>query len=159
MAQVDYYLKIDGVESKSIDTKHKGEIEVKSWSWGESQSGTAATSGGKVSMQDFHFVMDANKASPKLLLACANGKRFKSAVLTCRIAGEKPQEYLKITLSDVLVSSYQTGGADSGGIVPTDQISLNFAQIEYEFSQPKKDGSLEAAIKAGWNLPENKAIG
>jgi len=77
MAAVDYFLKLDGIEGESHDSKHKNEIDVQSWSWGESQTGTHAGGGGggagKVSMQDFHFVMQNNKASPKLMLACASG--------------------------------------------------------------------------------------
>ena len=60
MAQVDYFLKIEGVESESTDAKHKGEIELESFSWGETQSGTAGRGGGagagKVQPQDFNFV-------------------------------------------------------------------------------------------------------
>ena len=51
------------------------EIELESWSWGETNSGTSQAGGGsgtgKVTMQDFHFVMKVNKASPKLILGCA----------------------------------------------------------------------------------------
>ena len=73
MAAVDYFLKIDGIEGESQDHKHKNEIDVESWSWGETNSGTHAGGGGggagKVQMQDFHFVMKVNKATPKLMLA------------------------------------------------------------------------------------------
>ena len=73
-------------------------------------------------MQDFHFMMKVNKASPKLMLACASGEHIKKAVLTCRKAGKDQQEFLKITLTDVLVSSYQTGGSQRRH-VPIEQIS------------------------------------
>ena len=60
MAQVDYFLKIEGVEAESTDEKHKGEIELESFSWGQSNSGTAGKGGGsgagKVVAQDLHFV-------------------------------------------------------------------------------------------------------
>ena len=162
MALVDYFLKIQGIEGESQDSKHKGEIDLESWSWGETQSGTHATGGGggagKVSMQDFHFVMKVNKASPKLLLACANGEHIKEAVLTCRKAGKEQQEFLKLKLSDLLVSSFQTGGSGHGDIVPTDQISLNYSKIEYEYKEQKPDGSLGGAVKAGWDLKTNKAV-
>jgi type VI secretion system secreted protein Hcp len=129
MAAVDYFLKVDGIEGESQDAKHKNEIDLESWSWGEQQTGTHAGGGGggagKVSMQDFHFVMKVNKASPKLMLACASGEHIKQAVLTCRKAGKEQQEFLKVTMSDLLVSSYQTGGSGHGGVMPTDQISLN----------------------------------
>ncbi len=162
MAAVDYFLKIDGIEGESLDSKHGKEIDLESWSWGESQSGTHAGGGGggagKVSMQDFHFVMKVNKASPKLLLACANGEHIKSAILTCRKAGKEQQEFLKITLSDLLVSSFQTGGSGGGDIIPTDQISLNYSKIEYEYKAQKPDGTLDGAVKAGWDLKKNAKV-
>src|SRR6266480_3476009 len=134
MAAVDYFLKIDGIEGESQDDKHEGEIDIESFSWGATQSGTIAVGGGggagKVSMQDFHFAMGVNKATPILFLACAQGDHIKNAILTCRKAGKEQQEFLKITMSDVLVSSFQTGGSGAGDVVPTDQISLNFAKIE-----------------------------
>ena len=112
---------------------------------------------GKVAMQDFHFVMKVNKASPKLLQACACGEHIKKAVLICRKAGKDQQEYLKITLSDLIVSSYQTGGSSGSDVLPTDQISLNYSKIEFEYKEQKADGTLGGAVKGGWNLKENKA--
>ena len=37
--------------------------------------------------------------------------------------------------------SYQTGGSH-GDILPMDQVSFNFAKIEYEYKPQKADGSL-----------------
>ena len=39
----DAFLKIDGVDGETSDSKHKGEMEILSYSWGVSQSitGTA----------------------------------------------------------------------------------------------------------------------
>ena len=157
---VDYYLKVDGIEGESEDAKHKNEIDVESWSWGESQMGTHSGGGGggagKVQMNDFNFVMKVNKASPKLMMACASGEHIKKAILTCRKAGKEQQEYLKITFSDLLVSSYQTGGS-AGDVVPVDQISLNFSKIQLEYKPQKPDGTLGGAVPAGWDLKQNKA--
>ncbi len=161
MAQADYFLKIEGIEGESTDSKHKGEIEVLSWSWGETNSGSHSMGrgggAGKVSMQDFNFVMSANKATPKLMLACAIGTHIPSAKLTARKAGGEQQEYLTITFSDLLVSSYQTGGSQ-GDIIPTDQVALNFAKIEYEYKPQKPDGTMDAPIKVGYDLKANKKI-
>jgi type VI secretion system secreted protein Hcp len=155
MAAVDYFLKIKGVEGDATADGHANEIQVESWSWGESNSGSAGAGPGqgtgKVSMQDFHFVMKANKATPKLFLACATGDHFGEATLACRKAGQKQQDYMTIKMSDVLVSSYQTGGSH-GDVLPVDQISLNFAKIEMEYKAQKADGSLSSAINAGWDL-------
>jgi type VI secretion system secreted protein Hcp len=162
VAVVDYFLKIEGVDGESHDDKHKGEIDLESWSWGESQTGTHLGGGGggagKVSMQDFHFVMKMNKASPKLMLACANGEHFPKATLTCRKAGKEQQEYLKVVMSDLLVSSYQTGGSGSSDVVPMDQIALNFAKIEFEYKEQDAKGNLGAAIKTGYDLKLNKKV-
>lgn len=159
---VDYFLKIDGIPGESADSKHKGEIDVQSWSWGEAQSGTMAYGGGggagKVSMQDFSFVMRVNKASPKLLLACATGEHVKSALLTCRKAGKEQQEFMTYKFTDILVSSYQTGGASMGDDVPHDSVSLNFSKIEYEYKEQNADGTLKGPVKAGYDLKANKAM-
>jgi type VI secretion system secreted protein Hcp len=162
MAHVDYFLKVDGIDGESADAKHKNEIEVESWSWGETNTGSMAhgTGGGsgKVAMQDFHFVMQANKASPKLLLACANGQHISKATLTCRKAGEDQQEYLTVTLSDVLVSSYQTGGSGQAEVIPVDQCSFNFSKIEWDYKPQDEKGKLGASIKVGWNVKQNQKV-
>jgi type VI secretion system secreted protein Hcp len=162
MAVVDYFLKLEGIDGESADHKHKASIDLESWSWGESQTGTHSGGGGggagKVQMQDFHFVMKINKASPKLMLACASGEHIKKATLTCRKAGKEQQEFLKVTMTDLLVSSYQTGGSGHADIVPTDQISLNYSKIEFEYKEQKPDGTLGGATKAGWDVKANKTV-
>jgi type VI secretion system secreted protein Hcp len=158
VALVDYFLKIEGVPGESQDSKHKGEIEIESWSWGATQTGTATHGGGmgagKVAMQDFHFVMKVNKASPLLMRACASGEHIKSAILVCRKAGKDQQEYLKVSFSDLLVSSYQTGGTNSADVVPLDQIALNFTKVEFEYKEQKPDGTLGGAVKAHYDMKQ-----
>ena len=63
-------------------------------------------------MSDFSFTARTSKASPQLFLHCAQGKHIKQAFLTARKAGGSQQEYLKIKLNDVLVSSYAFGGGE-----------------------------------------------
>jgi type VI secretion system secreted protein Hcp len=156
---VDYFLKIEGIEGESKDSKHGKEIDILAWSWGETQSGSSAYGGGggagKVAMQDFSFQMSNNKASPKLILACASGQHIKSAMLVCRKAGKEQQEYLKIKFSDLLISSFQTGGS-SGAEIPVDSITFNFSKIEYEYYPQKEDGSLDAKVPIHWDLKANK---
>jgi type VI secretion system secreted protein Hcp len=162
MAIVDYFLKLEGIDGESEDKTHSKEIHIESWSFGEQQSGTMAHGGGggagKVQMHDFHFVMKTNAASPKLFLACASGEHIKKAVLTCRKAGKDQQEYLKWTFTELLVSSYQTGGSGSSDVLPLDQISLNFAQVEVAYKAQKSDGTLAGELKSGWNLKQNAKV-
>jgi type VI secretion system secreted protein Hcp len=158
MALVDYFLKIDGIDGESMDKTHKSEIQLQSFSWGETNAGSFAHGGGggagKVQMQDFHFTMTVNKSSPKLFLACANGEHIKKATLTARKAGKDQQDYLKVTFSDLLVSSFQTSGMADAGNLPLDQISLNFAKLEMEYKEQKADGTLGGAIKATYDLKQ-----
>ena len=157
MAAVDFFLKIDGIPGESHDSKHKGEIDVETWSWGESQTGTMSHGGGggagKVSMQDFSFAMQVNKASPILFISCANGKHIAKATLTCRKAGEKQQDYLKIHFEELLISSYQTGGS-AGQEIPIDSISFNFAKIKFEYAPQDAKGGLGTPIIHGWDLKQ-----
>jgi type VI secretion system secreted protein Hcp len=161
MAAVDYFLKIDGIPGEATADKHKDEIQLESFSWGETNSGTSGhgpgSGAGKVVMQDFHFVMKANKASPKLLQHCATGQHIKEATLTCRKAGKDQQEFLKYKFNDIIISSYQTGGSGHGDVVPTDQISFNFVKIEVLYKPQKADGTLDAGTPVGYDLATQKA--
>ena len=160
MAAVDYFLKIDGIAGESTDAKHKGEIDLESFSWGETNAGAHAGGGGagagKVTMQDFHFATKVNKASPVLFLSCAMGKHLKEAIFTARKAGKGQQEFLVFKFTDLLISSYQVGGAEAGAGVPMDQVSFNFARVEYSYRAQDATGKLVAPINAGWDVKQNK---
>ena len=162
MAAVDYFLKIDGVQGESSQDGHVGEIEVLSFSWGESNKAAGPAHGGgggagKVSMQDFQFVMGLNRASVGLMKACATGQHIKTATLSARKAGKGQQEYLTFKFRDVLVSSFQTAGTEETP-VPTDSVSFNFAKIEVEYKPQKSDGSLGSAIEFRYDLKANKTF-
>ncbi|MGI0077522.1 MAG: Hcp family type VI secretion system effector [Nitrosopumilaceae archaeon] len=160
-AAVDYFLKIDGVDGESKDDKHKGEIDIMSWSFGASQSGSMVMGGGggagKVVMQDFHFTKSIDKASPKLFEALATGAHLKEAKLVLRSPGDSQAEYMVITLSDVLVSSYSTSGA-SGGDRPMEEVSLNFAKITMSYMELDASGRAGASVNFGWDVKANKKV-
>jgi len=161
MAAVDYFIKFDGIKGESADAKHKDEIDVESCSWGETHAGSTSSGGGggagKVAMQDFHFTMQLNRASPALMRACATGQHIKTATLSARKAGKGQQEYLTFKFRDVLVSSFQTAGTEETP-VPTDSVSFNFAKIEVEYKPQKSDGSLGSAIEFRYDLKTNKTF-
>ena len=154
MAAVDYFLKIDGIDGEAKDKTHKNEIQLQSFSWGESNVGSMQAGGGggqgKVAMQDFHFTMAVNKATPLLFQACATGAHIKSAILTCRKAGKDQQEFLKWTFTDVFISSYQTGGSDS----PVEQCSFNFTKIQVDYKEQNADGTLLGALTKWHDLKQ-----
>jgi type VI secretion system secreted protein Hcp len=159
MAQVDYFLKLDGVPGESTDSKHKDEIEVLSFSWGETQTGSASGGSGGgagvVQMSDFSFTMRTSKASPLLFLKCASGEHIKEALLTLRKSGGQQLEFIKWTLSDLIISNYSIGGASEGDGHPYDQVALNFAKIEFEYTPQKPDGTADTPVRGGWDLKQN----
>ena len=91
---VDVFLKIDGVKGESKDSVHKEEIDVLSWSWGISQTGTMGYGGGggagKANFHDISIMKRVDSATNMLQLSCATGKHYGKAVLTVRKAGDKP---------------------------------------------------------------------
>lgn len=160
MSQVDTFLKLAGVPGESTDSKHSGEIDVESWSWGETNSGTAGHGGGggagKVAPQDLTITKLMDKSSPMLFIACATGQHFTDALLTARKAGGGQQEYLKIKLEEILVSSYQTSGGTGARVVET--VSFNFAKLSVSYWEQKGDGSLGGEAKQGYDFAANKKL-
>jgi type VI secretion system secreted protein Hcp len=153
------FMKLKGVDGESKDDKHAGEIDVLAWSWGMSNSGSAHLGGGagsgKVNVQDLSFTKYVDASSNALLLSCANGKHIPEALLTVRKAGEKPLEYIKITMSDVLVSAVSTGGS-GGEDRLTENVTLNFAKVKFEYTKQKADGAADGgAMEMTWNIAKN----
>jgi len=153
---VDMFLKLDGIEGESTDSKHKGEIEVLSFSWGVSNSATAGRGGagaGKVSPTDFSIVKRLDTASPQLIEKICHGEHLGSGLLTLRNAGENQQEYLKFELKNVLISSYQTGGS-GGESEPVEQVSFSFESVAVSAAEQGKDGSI-----GGWKTSTSCSFG
>lgn len=157
----DMFLKITGIEGETNDEKHKGAIEVYSWSWGLSQSGSFATGGGgtsgKVNIHNMSFVKKMDKSSPELMLRCCNGKHISSAVLTVRkAAGETQLEYLKLTMTDIIVSGVSPSG--SGGETTMESVSFDFAEVDvaYQEQDTKSGGAKGGPVLFGWNQKTNK---
>jgi len=158
---VDMFLKIDGIKGESHDEAHKDEIDILSWSWGATQSGSAHTGGGggagKVNVQDVSFTKYVDKASPMLMKACCNGQHIKEVFLVVRKAGEKPLEYYKLKASDCLVSSVSTGGA-GGQDRLTENISLNFAKFQITYTAQDAKGAAAGEVPYGYDIKLNKQL-
>lgn len=161
MSQSDFFLKIDGIDGESTDDKHKGELEIQSWSWGATNMATMGAGGGggggKADFSDITISKFADKSTPKLLNAVATGQHIKSMILVCRKAGGDKQEYLKVTLSDVLISSYHSSASGGSSPIPNESISLNYGVIQYEYKPQKTDGSLDGAVAVKYDRHANKA--
>ena len=158
---VDMFIKLGDIKGESQDKTHKGEIDVLAWSWGMSNSATTHVGGGggsgKVNVQDISFTKYTDSASHALIAHCCSGKHIDKVNLVVRKAGDKPLEYIKIDLEDVLICAVSQGGS-GGEDRLTENITLNFARFKYAYVPQKADGSGEAAKEAGWNIAANVKV-
>lgn len=161
-AAIDYFLKIPDVHGEARDD-HEGEIEIESWSWGESEPGVMLEAVGQgrggalhSNQTDFNFVTRMSKASPKLMQYSASGKQLEEAVLVGIKSGEQSHKFMEIKLKPVYISSYQTGG--SSGEVPIDNFSLNFEKIEFKYTPQDETGNTEDSVEGSWDFNENKTV-
>nr|WP_295658877.1 type VI secretion system tube protein Hcp [Polymorphobacter sp.] len=158
---VDIFMKILGADGESIGHGHTNSIDVLAWSWGMSQSGSmhVAKGGGsgKANVQDISFTKYVDKASPKLMLLCLNGKNtLGDAVLTVQKAGEVPVPYVKITFTDFIITAVSTGGS-GGEDRLTENVTINFATVKFEYTPQKPDGSADTVVPYTWKIAENVA--
>lgn len=157
---VDMFLKLDGIKGESKDSKHKDEIHIESFSWGLSQTGAHNVGGGggagKVSVHDISVTKFVDKSSPALMLNCCSGKHIPNGLITVRKAGDKPLEYLKIKLTDILVSGIQEAG--HGSDLLSENVTLNFAKFHVEYQEQKPDGSGSPAGEMGWDVKANQKV-
>ena len=138
-AAIDMFLKIDDIKGESTTAGHEGEIDIETLQWGLTNQDKKRGGAGKVTIQDLSFVMFFDKASPKLMQAVADGKQFPEAVITFRESRDDAK-ILTITLTDVLISSYQTGVSQMSPDSLLDEVSLNFDKIFFVYQQHDSDG-------------------
>jgi type VI secretion system secreted protein Hcp len=153
----DIFAKIGDIKGESLDSKHKDEIELLSWSWGVSHpvSGSGGGGGaGKARFNDLSFTHKIDKASPLLLKACAAGQHLKEATITRRKAGKGQQEFLVIKMNDVLVTS--VADSDESGGDQMESVTLAFAKVDLEYRPQKPNGSLDAGLHFKYDLKTNK---
>jgi type VI secretion system secreted protein Hcp len=156
---LDIFAKIPGILGESLDASHKDEIEVLSFSWGVTNSGSppgTALSGvggvaGKASFHDLTFVHKIDKASPLLVQACADGRHIQEATITYRNAQQ--QDYLVVKLNDVSITDV-TAGATSAQ-AGSETVSLAFARMDLQYMPQKADGSLDTGIHFNYDLGAN----
>lgn len=158
---VDYYLKLDGIKGESQDKDHKDEIDVSSWSWGLTQSGTThlgtGSGAGKANIQDLSLTKLADKSTAPLVQYCTTGKHIASGTLSCyKAAGDSRVKFFELQLKKILVSSYSTGGV-SEGEQQTENCSLNFGEFKCIYTQQAADGSAGPSSEFGWDIASHEA--
>ena len=160
---IDCFLKLDnGIVGECQDDKHKDWIDILSWGWSMSQSGTThmggCGGGGKVDVQDIQVTKYVDKATHDLIKRCCSGEHIKSGQLVVRKSGgTAPVDYLKIDFEDVMITNYQTGGSKDG--LDRVQETLNFRRFQVTYTFQEQSGAAGPESLAGWEIAENKEWG
>jgi type VI secretion system secreted protein Hcp len=98
------FLSIKGARSGVIkgeahDSKHLGEIDVVSWSWGiQGRPSFGGKPAGQASVRELTVHKRVDRASTALMSAVRTNEPISKAVLTVRKSGKSPLEFLKITI-------------------------------------------------------------
>ena len=155
----DFYVKIEGIEGESKDSKHKGWIDVLSFSYGVSQSSSAFTGGGsgvgKASFDALVFEHYADKATPNLMQYCASGKHVGEVKLEAAKVGDGSQVYFTITLSDAIITHAGPSGSTEDARVK-ETVGMSYAKIKVEVKEQNANGSLGAAVTGAWDVKQNQ---
>ena len=163
MAETDMFLKLEGIEGESQDSKFKDWIEVLSFNWGVHQASTAHRQQGlghsKASFQEFHISKHYDKASPKLFKACAMGQHIKSGKVVIRKAGgDNPLDYLTYEFNDIMVGNVAVSGHGGGGSQVSETIALSFAKFKQVYKVQSKTGTGESNVDWGFSINEHKEV-
>ncbi|HEY0894316.1 Hcp family type VI secretion system effector [Cellvibrio sp.] len=156
----DFFIKIEGIAGESKDSNHSGQIDVLSWGYAVNQSSSANTGGGggvgKAHFSELVFTHYIDKATPNLMKYCASGKHIPSIELSCCKVGDGQQEYMKVTLNDVLITHVRpTGDASSPRVM--EEVGISYSKIKVEVKEQNSNGSLGAAVTGAWDVKQNKA--
>ncbi len=151
----DAFLQIDGIPGESTDGQHQDWIEILSFNWGINQTANSpnaaasstGASAGRANFREFTITKTVDKASPNLMQACSTGQHIKTAVLSVRGTGTN-QDYLKVSLTSVLVSSFVQGGHAQNATEPTpsEQVRFDFTKVELSFTGQNADGTIETPV-------------
>jgi type VI secretion system secreted protein Hcp len=153
------FVEIDGIKGESTDSKHADAIDIKSFSFGVTNSATVSGStggigAGRASFSSFKFNKLYDRSSPALFADVASGKHIEDATFSFRRTGADQQEFLTVKLSDVIVSGYQQGGTKEPPLL--EEVSLDAAKIAITYRPQNADGSLATPVTASFDRASTK---
>jgi type VI secretion system secreted protein Hcp len=155
------HLKIDSIKGESRVEGHEDEIQIESFSFGMFQQSSVThghgSGAGRVDVRDMVLTKNICKADAALMQYCCSGKPIDTATLICQKAGgDSPVDYVKIVMTQVLVTSHSITGAESSDTVHVD-LALNFASYVTTYTPQSAQGTGEGDTTQGWDIAANKA--
>ena len=144
MAIGDMFLKVETarmgvVKGEAGDAKHKGEIDILSWSWAMSSRSAMAAAGpsGRSTLDELRVVKKIDTASTALMSSMRANELIKKATLTVRKAGSDPLEYLKITLQNARITNL---ALDTENTEVVERLSFAFQRITVDYVPQGQEG-------------------
>lgn len=162
----DAYINIKDIKGESVDDAHKEWIAIRGLDFGcslpmrRSRSDGGADTVDRVSFSTFFFTKDLDKATPKLLQACAEATLIDTAELQlCRtIKGEK-KPYLKIEIGKLYITSVSSMCSADEDSIPTELVGLNFGTLKLTYTEVDlAGGKFGGNVSAGWDLTKLQTI-
>ncbi len=156
------FCKMDGIEGDSSIEGFEKQIEVIRWNHKVTQptsvpSGRGSLTVSSTSHSEFQIVKQMDKASPKLLLHASNGEHIPKVEITlCRAAGNKPVQYMKYELEDVIVSTYQPISDETGDGLPEESVGLTYGKIKATYKATDTTGKETGNVAAEVDLRKGK---
>jgi type VI secretion system secreted protein Hcp len=150
VAAVDMYIKFPGVDGESVDAHPDKWIDVLSIDWGAHKPAPGAGAQrrrGDVILEDVTLTKHYDAASPKILLACANGEHFESVVLEAPESSGARATYMKYELKNVMITSYSI---DATGDRPMETITMTYQKVD----AADIDKSSRVKVRQSWDRDE-----
>lgn len=151
------FAKFDGIDGESTEAQHEAWVGFLSLDWGVARQGAATGQSrrrGSVVVDDLVLVCEYEKAMPKLLEHCLQGRVLPKVEIELTSAfGGAHATYLRYELSNVMVSSYRvsaSGDGDAGP--PTVSLSLGFEQIKVTYSEYGPAGNVVSTVETKYAL-------
>jgi type VI secretion system secreted protein Hcp len=160
MAKTNIYLKLDGLNGESMDDEHKDWIEVESWSWGVDNPASFAQGQGGQSTQAhvsaINVVKNCDAASVAMYKACTTGKHIPKGTLSClKLDGDSRIEYMKVDLTDIMVSNLQWSASGTEHHVH-ESVGLVFAEFKQAYKLQQDKGTPKGSTEFGYNVQTSK---
>ena len=153
------FMKIEGISGESVDSAHKGWIEVLSMNWeltNVKDLGRSDTAG-RTHFSDFTVSKAVDLSSPLLLQHASGRKKIPQIKIdVCRAGGSDKLKYLEYTFTNCVITRVQLNAGmslEAGETLPFEEVAFNYEKFEVTYTQQKRpDGMGGGVTQASFDL-------
>lgn len=151
------FVKIPDIMGESMSPGHEGEIDIVRWTWGalvkidiRNNPTRPPKIGKSIGSMEMNLTKEVDSTSADLFLACANGKHYPIVEITM-VKSTTNEDIYRLILTDVRITSYNVGGS-GGEDRLTEEVTLNFEEVQATYLPQKADGSNGTPQELGWDV-------